>query len=59
MFVNVTLPVLLTLPEKVSGWPGGTGCRGHDLVTRMPGVKVSEQVALAELVTVRGWVVYW
>src|SRR5208282_774338 len=59
MFVKVTLPVLLTLPEKVSNWPGETGCAGHDLVTWMPGVKTSEQVVLAELVTVRGVAVNW
>jgi hypothetical protein len=59
MFVNVTLPVLLTLPEKVSNWPGETGPTGHDLVTLMPGVKTSEQEVLAELVTVLGLVVNW
>jgi hypothetical protein len=58
MFVNVTLPVLLTLPEKVSNWPGATGCAGHTLVTLIPGVKTSEQVVLAELVTVLGVEVY-
>src|ERR1039458_8976853 len=45
MFVNVTLPVLLTLPEKKNGWPGGTGSK-HVLVTLMPGVRVFEQMAL-------------
>src|ERR1035438_10446578 len=59
MLVNVTLPVLLTLPEKVSNWPGETGCMGHVLVTLMPGVKTSEQEVLAELVTVRGVDVNW
>ena len=59
MFVKVTLPVLLTLPEKVSNRPGATGEVGHTLVTLMPGVKTSEQVVLTELVTVRGWLVNW
>ena len=39
MLVKVTLPLLLTLPEKENGWPGGTDCR-HDLVTLMPVVRV-------------------
>jgi hypothetical protein len=52
MLVNVTLPVLLTLPEKANNWPGATGCVGHALVTTMPGVEVTGQVALAVLVTV-------
>jgi hypothetical protein len=43
MLVKVTLPVLLTLPEKVSVWPGATGCTGHDLVTLIPGVVISGQ----------------
>src|ERR1035437_3804735 len=51
MLFNVTLPVLLTLPEKVSVWPGETGCAGHTLVTLMPGVVISLQVADAVLVT--------
>src|ERR1039458_6392498 len=38
MLFNVTLPVLLTVPEKVSNWPGETGCAEHTLVTLMPGV---------------------
>src|ERR1700733_10025069 len=59
MLVSVTLPVLLTLPEKVSNCPGATGPAGHVLVTARPGVTVSEQVTLSELLTVRGWVVYW
>ena len=59
MLVNVTLPVLLTLPEKVSNWPGATGVTGHVLVTTIPAVKVSEQVLVMELVTVLGWVVNW
>jgi hypothetical protein len=50
MLVKVTLPVLLTLPEKVSVWPGETCCR-HDLVTLMPAVVLSVQVADAVLVT--------
>ena len=54
MFVNVTLPVLLTLPEKVSVWPGATGEMGHVLVTLIPGVRTSEHVVLTEFVTVRG-----
>jgi hypothetical protein len=57
MFINVTLPVLLTLPEKVSNWPGATGCAGQNLVTLMPGVKASEQAVPTELVTVLGWAV--
>src|ERR1035437_1004340 len=51
MLFNVTLPVLLTLPEKVNNWPGATGCVGHALVTTMPGVVMTGQVALAVLVT--------
>ena len=51
-FVNVTLPVLLTLPENVSNWPGATGCVGHTLVTLMPGVVISVQVADAVFVTI-------
>src|ERR1019366_2403618 len=51
MPVKVTLPVLLTLPEKVSVWPGETGCAGHTLVTLMPGVVTSGQVTDAVLVT--------
>ena len=51
MPVKVTLPVLLTLPEKVSVWPGETGCAGHTLVTLMPGVVTSWQVTDAVLVT--------
>jgi len=43
MLFKVTLPVLLTLPEKVSVWPGETDCAGHDLVTLMPGVVISGQ----------------
>jgi hypothetical protein len=43
MLFKVTLPVLLTLPEKVSVWPGETNCAGHDLVTLMPGVVISGQ----------------
>src|ERR1039458_2506293 len=49
MFVNVTLPVLLTLPPKVNKKPGGTGSK-HDLVTLMPVVRVFTQTALVELV---------
>src|SRR5437868_3661844 len=59
ILVSVTLPLLLTLPEKMSIWPGATGEAGHTLVTLMPGVNTSEQVAVAELVTVRGCVVNW
>src|SRR5450759_110185 len=44
------LPLLLTLPEKVSNWPGANGRVGHALVTTMPGVRVFEQVVMAELV---------
>jgi hypothetical protein len=51
MFVKVTLPVLLTLPEKVSNWPGETCFAGHALVTTRPGVVVIGQLALAVLVT--------
>src|SRR5437868_6818136 len=51
---RVTLPVLLTLPEKVSNCPGLTGSTGHTFVTLRPGVKTSEHVVAAELVTVRG-----
>jgi hypothetical protein len=51
MLVNVTLPVLLTLPEKVSNWPGETGCAGHTLVTLMPAVFIPRQVADAVFVT--------
>jgi hypothetical protein len=51
MFVKVTLPVLLTLPEKVSNCPGETGCAGHTLVTLMPGVVMSGHVADAVFVT--------
>src|ERR1039458_1919082 len=51
MFCKATLPVLLTLPEKVSNWPGETGCAGHTLVTLMPGVVTSGQVADAVFVT--------
>jgi hypothetical protein len=51
MFVNVTLPVLLTLPEKVNNWPGETRRSRHDLVTLMPGVVISGQVADAVFVT--------
>src|SRR5207302_1113177 len=59
ILVRVTLPVLLTLPEKVSNWPGATGCAGQALVTLMPGVKTSEHVVWTELLTVRGKVVNW
>src|ERR1035437_9954654 len=51
MLFNVTLPVLLTLPEKTSTCPGITRPSGHDLVTLMPGVVTSGQVADAVLVT--------
>jgi len=51
MFVKVTLPLLLTLPEKVSNWRGATGCVGHTLVTMIPGAVVMGQVVLAVLVT--------
>ena len=51
MLFNVTLPVLLTLPEKVSNPPGETGCAEHTLVTVMPGVFIPVQVADAVFVT--------
>src|SRR5580700_6039443 len=59
MFVKVTLPVLLTLPEKVSNCPGETGCAGHALVTLIPAVKVFSQLMVVKLVTVRGVDVNW
>src|ERR1035437_851581 len=49
MLINVTLPVLLTLPEKVSNWPGNDRS-GHTLVTLMPGVVFSLQMADAVFV---------
>jgi hypothetical protein len=52
MFVNVTLPVLLTLPEKVSNWPGATGDSGQTLVNTRPGVVINGQVDDAVLVTI-------
>src|SRR5436190_22457235 len=51
MFVRVTLPVLLTLPEKVIIWPCETACGGHTFVTLIPGVVISEQVMLADATT--------
>src|ERR1019366_8308657 len=39
------------LPEKVSNWPGETGCAEHTLVTWMPGMAFSGQVADAVFVT--------
>src|ERR1039457_2900081 len=51
MLFNVTLPVLLTLLEKTSTCPGITRPSGHDLVTLMPGVVTSGQVADAVFVT--------
>jgi hypothetical protein len=53
-FVSVTLPVLLTEPEKTSNCPGETGCTGQDFVTRMPGVVALPQVMLLVLFTERG-----
>src|ERR1035437_8523782 len=50
MLVKITLPLLLTLPEKVSNWPGNDRS-GHTLVTMIPGVVVSGQVADAVFVT--------
>src|ERR1035437_3830817 len=51
MLFNCTLPVLVTLPEKGSVWPGETGCAEHTLVTVMPGVFIPWQVADAVFVT--------
>jgi hypothetical protein len=59
MLFNVTLPVLLTLPENVSNWPGETGCTGQAFVTLMPGVKTKLHVVELLLETVRGRVVNW
>ena len=59
MLVKVTLPVLLTVPEKTNDCPGPTGTVGHTLVTLIPGVVTTEQVTPAELVTVCGVAVNW
>src|SRR4051812_18449823 len=59
MLVKVTLPVLLTLPEKVSNWPGATGWAGHAFVTLMPGVKTSEPVVWGKPAPVGGGVGNW
>ena len=45
MLVTVMLPVLLTLPEKVSKKPGGTGFR-HVLVTVMLAAVISVQLVV-------------
>ncbi len=50
--VNVTLPVLLTMPlNEITGLSGSLLLL-HALVTAMPGLQGTEQVALAVFVTV-------
>src|SRR6266850_1816942 len=49
--VRVMLPELLTVPLKISGWPGCTGASGQVLVTAMAGLFVPGQLAKAVLVT--------
>ena len=43
--VSVTLPALLTMPEKTSGRPGSTGPGGQNLLTEIADTMVFEHVA--------------
>ena len=47
MLLRVMLPLLLTLPVKMSKPPGATGFTGQVLVTRIAGAVVAAQVAVA------------
>ena len=47
-FVSEMLPLLLTLPVKMSRAPGATGLAGQFLVTVIEGVVSEAQVAVAE-----------
>src|SRR5205809_1004996 len=48
---RVMLPELLTVPLKISGWPGCTGASGQVLVTAMAGLFVPGQLAETVLFT--------